>query len=684
MNPRPVTFAMAVHCHQPVGNFGFVFEEAYAKCYEPFLSALERHPRIRMSLHYSGPLLDWITDERPDFLKRLQERVRAGQIELLSSGYYEPILPVIPDADQRGQIRQMDERLRKLTGQPAAGLWLTERVWEPQLAAILQEAGIRYTVLDSSQLESARPWIAPESQVQDSEFWDLVDCFQTEHQGAGLTIFPASVRLRYWVPFQPPERTLDFLRSLKNRQQALITFADDGEKFGFWPGTHRWVFEQGWLDRFFTLLEQEEEWLATATLGEALKAHAPKQLVYVPASSYQEMMSWSAGSFRNFFLKYPESGAMQQRMLRVSGRLANLESDLGKLKPAAARKAAKPQGPADRIASARQSLYAGQCNCAYWHGVFGGLYLSHLRRAVHRNLIDAEAAVDEAEALLKRRIRPAVDSFESDLDGDGLPEWELRGSEAHLTVDPAEDGAITAWDIPKAGLNLLDTLHRHHEPYHDHLRGKKWRPSGTPGDQATQWNEPALQQEQALVYDRKRRLAFQDFALSELPDLSAAVNGTWRDRLVRETGSFQSEPAKAPAHRVLLVRQQGQGQLRKEITMQAAGSRIRCAYAVTDPETRCIALEFNFALRDPRYLQVPGCVESASSFELLEENAGITLSVKVDPPARLFHVPIETVSESEGGLERTYQGLSLLWCWQLPENRPWTATLDWRVSLLNK
>ena len=369
---------------------------------------------------------------------------------------------------------------------------------------------------------------------------------------------------------------------------------------------------------------------------------------------------------------------MQQRMLRVSERLDKIEA-------VAEKKGTEQRELRQAVALARQALYAGQCNCAYWHGVFGGLYLSHLRRAVHRNLIEAESALDGAEALVRRRARPAIEVSQTDVDGDGLPEWQLRGSQARLTVDPAEDGAITAWDVPAVRLNLLDTLHRHHEPYHDHLRAKTWRPSGTPGDQATQWNEPALGQEQALVFDRKRRLAFQDFVLNDLPDLSAAVNGTWRDRLTRETGSFLSEPAsKAPAHRILLVRQQGQGQLRKEIAMQAAGSRIRCAYAVTDPETRCIALEFNFALRDSRYLRVPGCVEGASAFDLFEENAGITLSVKVDPPARLFHVPIETVSESEGGLERAYQGLSLLWCWQLPESRPWTATLDWRVSLSNK
>jgi alpha-amylase len=39
---------------------------------------------------------------------------------------------------------------------------------------------------------------------------------------------------------------------------------------------------------------------------------------------------------------------------------------------------------------ARRELYRGQCNCSYWHGVFGGLYLGHLRFAVYKHLLAAE------------------------------------------------------------------------------------------------------------------------------------------------------------------------------------------------------------------------------------------------------------------------------------------------------
>ena len=55
-----IAFLMAIHCHQPVGNFDGIFEHAYNRSYLPFIEVLERFPRIRLSLHYTGPLLDWL------------------------------------------------------------------------------------------------------------------------------------------------------------------------------------------------------------------------------------------------------------------------------------------------------------------------------------------------------------------------------------------------------------------------------------------------------------------------------------------------------------------------------------------------------------------------------------------------------------------------------------------------
>src|SRR6185369_15071472 len=143
-----VTLVVIVHDHQPVGNFDGVFRQAYDDAYDPFLRFLETHPRMRLALHTSGPLLEWIAAAEPGYLERLRALVARGQVEPWGGGLYEPILPAIAEVDRQGQIRAMADRLERDLGARPRGLWLTERVWEPGLASSLAKAGVEYTAVD--------------------------------------------------------------------------------------------------------------------------------------------------------------------------------------------------------------------------------------------------------------------------------------------------------------------------------------------------------------------------------------------------------------------------------------------------------------------------------------------------------------------------------------------------------
>jgi alpha-amylase len=146
----PLALVLALHNHQPHGNFGHVLQRATTRAYAPLLAALTEQPHMRLALHYSGTLLEWLTDERPEVVEQLAALVRRGQVELLTGGYHEPILPVVPPADRLGQIRALTGRISDQFGVTPTGLWLTERVWEPSLAYDLAAAGIHYTIVDDS------------------------------------------------------------------------------------------------------------------------------------------------------------------------------------------------------------------------------------------------------------------------------------------------------------------------------------------------------------------------------------------------------------------------------------------------------------------------------------------------------------------------------------------------------
>ena len=115
---NPIRFCLVLHNHQPIGNFDGVFEQAYQDSYLPFLDVFEPYGDLRLSLHTSGPLLEWLDDHHPDYVDRLARLVAAGRIEIVGGAYYEPILTMIPSRDRIGQI----ERLH------ASG---SSRVWRP-------------------------------------------------------------------------------------------------------------------------------------------------------------------------------------------------------------------------------------------------------------------------------------------------------------------------------------------------------------------------------------------------------------------------------------------------------------------------------------------------------------------------------------------------------------------------
>ena len=151
----PVYFAFGLHAHQPVGNFGHVFEEHLRDVYEPFLTRALEGDLFPLTLHISGPLLDWLETNSPSYLDLVGRLAADGKLELLLAGYYEPILPSLLREDRIEQIGWMKDALQSRFGVNASGLWLTERVWEPDLAGDLADAGVEYVLVDDRHFVAA-------------------------------------------------------------------------------------------------------------------------------------------------------------------------------------------------------------------------------------------------------------------------------------------------------------------------------------------------------------------------------------------------------------------------------------------------------------------------------------------------------------------------------------------------
>ncbi|HPO94940.1 MAG TPA: 4-alpha-glucanotransferase, partial [Elusimicrobiales bacterium] len=179
-----------VHNHQPVGNFDHVIREAFEKSYKPFIDLVFDLKYPKVCFHFSGILYDWLEKNEPYYLDKIKEMVLRNQIEILSGGYYEPILGVIPERDRISQIKKLNDYINKKFNFSPKGIWLTERVFNPTIPKTLYDCGMEYVVIDDTHLLT--------SGVEESE---VNDCFVTEYEGKKIKIFTINHNLRYLIPY---------------------------------------------------------------------------------------------------------------------------------------------------------------------------------------------------------------------------------------------------------------------------------------------------------------------------------------------------------------------------------------------------------------------------------------------------------------------------------------------------
>lgn len=704
-----IALALTLHNHQPVGNFGWVVEDVHRRAYQPMLEALERHPGVRLALHYTGPLLEWLASEHPDVLDRLRALVERGQVEILGGGYFEPVLASLPERDRLSQLTRMADEVERLFGRRPTTAWLAERVWEPDLPTSLVRAGYRSTILDDAHFRAGA--------IREDAMWGP---YTTEDQGSLLTVFGTEQGLRYRIPFRPVDDVIAHLRDHATDDGGRVgTMGDDGEKFGAWPSTweHCWGRE-GWVDRFFEALEANAGWLTTTTPSDWLAGHSPLGRAYIPVGSYAEMGEWAlpadegaafhqaveqaraqdrpevrwlrGASWRNFQVKYREVNDLHKRMLRVSNKVA-----------------AMPPGPARD--AALDDLMRGQSNDVYWHGLFGGIYLPHLRLSTTSHLIAAEDAADDALGTVRG-------SELRDLDLDGRDEVRLAAAGEVVTIDLDGGAGIGDWDIRSARHAMTSVLRRRPEAYHEALRRGDDRTDGartSVDGHAASIHDVVRSRESGLasllVYDdHERRSGLVRFlgddataatyGAGEQPDLGTILTTAHRvvelsdDRLVTEASatvrtadgvrgvdvrksiSLGGDRLQPVLTVTVTVRNTSSGQVRgrlgQEWTLMLLGGGGNPAAWYELDGTR--------SPHDGR-----GSARGISSIGQGNDWLGIALTSLPSPAADAWWAPIETVSNSEEGFERVYQGSALLLSWpvDLAPGEEATVVVEQRVSV---
>jgi 4-alpha-glucanotransferase/alpha-amylase len=652
--PPPVSLLFGVHAHQPVGNFPEVLADAHARCYRPFLQVLHRYPDFCFAMHISGWLLDHLIGQYPADMDLLRQMVSRGQVELFGAGDTEPVLAAIPSRDRVGQIQTFSDKLELKMGQRPRGAWLTERVWETSVVPALADCGIRYVIVDDYHFLCAGKTAA-----------ELRGYFTTEEDGRKLDLFPISEALRYRLPFSPAHEVVAYIEAMgentDNQARNAAIYFDDIEKFGIWPETYQWVYEKGWLEDFIRGVLSSPR-IRTQHYRDCHSATKTRGIVYLPATSYIEMNEWTlpanaagayadlvhqakasgwyegnkaflrGGIWKNFFSRYPESNWMHKRMLSLSARLEILPEQ-------------------QRNVAMRQKLYESQANDAYWHGLFGGLYLPHLRRAVYQAIVELEGMLD---ACVPRRPH-----FLEDTDLDGIEEMYLQNGVIQAVLKLDGTGSVCEFDSYRLNHNFGDTLRRQAEYYY-----RKIEQGGCGSGDAGAGGIASAHDRAAL----KHEINAHDMVADD------HARGMFMDRFQSQFVNYRLQDTDQGAHfhadaRMLLV----------DKRFRLSNGCLTVSYVFTGEKEGMFETEINVAMPScdgwgGRYIHQGRILGGFGQHLELRGWTDIILDdgalpgrivLKVSAPVTLRAQPYHSVSQSEGGFEKIMQGVAITLEWPM-------------------
>lgn len=662
-----ISLLFGVHAHQPVGNFPAVIDDAHVRSYGMFLRVMERYPEFRFSVHFSGWLLDVLLERFPDDMARLGAMTRRGQVEWFGSGDCEPVLAAIPHRDRVTQIATLSDKIERHFGSRPAGAWLTERVWEASVVPALVESGIRYVAVDDYHFLCAG--------VDGAK----LDSFHTtEEDGRCLDLFPIAEAARYRLPFSPAAEAVAWLEDLARAGHRAAIYFDDIEKFGIWPETYEWVFEKGWLTQFVEGV-LASPLIRTETFADFHAREKTRGIVYLPTTSYIEMNEWTlpapraaayhaliegekaagrfeghkpflrGGIWRNFMSRYTEANWMHKRMLDASWRLAAL--------------------PAKRRRPAMQEhLHRAQANDAYWHGLFGGLYLPHLRRAVWNNLLRLEAALAP--------LAPPPACEQVDVDHDGHLETILRNRDLQAFVRDDGDAALVELSSLALAHNFGDTLCAYSEVYHARID----RSQAPPPHRDTGGG----------IASPHERVAFRHTILPEDAAPDRRPRGIFVERLGGPDGLVRALDCYRANDRQGAWIAGGES-WRIEKIYHLDGATLSVVFrAVGSGLPALIETELNLALPScdgygGRYVLADGGIpggfgqelEFAAMQRITLEDSELrgALQIEAKPPLHLKARPHRTVSQSEAGFEKIMQGICIVLAWSPASGKEQRITL---------
>ena len=294
------------------------------------------------------------------------------------------------------------------------------------------------------------------------------------------------------------------------------------------------------------------------------------------------------------------------------------------------------------LKSAAEYLYKGQSSCAYWHGIFGGLYLFNLRGAIYENLIKAESILDRIEC---RSAHMQI----ADYNSDNFKEIIFSNRLISAYFSPNSGGRLLELDYKPLAANLINTLSRKKESYHRQIKNVKIIYDSYPKSCLLDHIMPV-------------QVTYQQFKTASAREVEDFINRSYSYKI---KGSRDSKA-------IIMKAASGKVSIEKKITLYDKTSDMKADYSIKNISDKALdmtfGVEFNIVMPDgnpPQDLKPYTELTSISDFNMKDKGGSISLQFNIEPESRLWVYAINTVSRSEKDYKYNYQGSTILFNWPL-------------------
>ncbi len=612
---------------------------------------LKTFQNIKSSFHLSGNLISYLDKKHSDFSGKIRELLDRNQLELLSGGIYEPILPFIPKEDRQTQISLMNRLINHTYGYIPSGAWITQYSWEPSMALDLAKSRIQYTCLPKEYFKGVG-----------LEERELSGYFITEDEGRKIAIFPILKNLNDLMQQYSPEEAINHLSEGSSNDKSVIVLVYEIVN----PEQSKIL----WLKNFFELLNSKGDLIETKLFNNYYQNNKPKGRIYLPAKQeIQPQAKWS-----HYLLKYNEANLLHKKMLRVSKKVNSAKEGKSRFKVIK-----------EMINQAYDLLLMGQCNDTYWDTILGGIYSPRKRHNTYSNLIKAENLIDSASRQNSRWIQVS----EIDYDCDGNDEIIIETETQNIYISPTLGGAILEHDFRPNNINITNTISRREEEYHSN--------GELIYDKYSKLN--------AIDHFLSTGLDLDKCISNQFSHLTKKILNPYNVEKIKAKEETCKIALELKTHLTEFANNP-EIELKKQISTRSGDSSLTIDYTLTNKSSDNIdflfAVEFNlnitngvdensyFYLNNDKINKTPN--PNLDSSELLKEIDQISvysnpykldLVLSWNKSCNLFRYPIETLSYNYGKLGKVYQGSTILPTWHLvlEPNVPWELSIKQDISL---